>query len=86
MGHHFAQMGHEMGHHSAKMGHEGTPMDIKMVFHAVMVKRQAGRGVYRRFLGAERPKNRVKVAKTAPEPFCDFRRLWYTPSYKFSVL
>jgi hypothetical protein len=21
-----------------------------------------------------------------PEPFCDFRRLWYTPSYRFSVL
>jgi hypothetical protein len=28
----------------------------------------------------------VKVAKTAPEPFCDFRRLWYDPYYKFSVL
>jgi hypothetical protein len=39
-------------------------MDIRMVFHVVV----------------------VKVAKTNPEPFCGFRRLWYTPSYKFSVL
>lgn len=62
MGHHFAQMGH-------KMGHKGTPTDIKMVSHVVMVKRQANSGLSARFLRAEWLKNRVKVAKTDPGPF-----------------
>jgi len=52
-GHHFDQMGHQMGHHFAKMGHEGTPTDIKMVSHVVIVKRQADKGLSTRFLGAE---------------------------------
>jgi hypothetical protein len=67
------------------MGHKGTPTDTKLVSVGVMVKRWASRGVSRRFLGAERPKNRVRAAETDPEPFCDLRRLWYTPSYKFSA-
>jgi hypothetical protein len=46
----------------------------------------ARRGVSRRFLRAERPKNRGRVTKPALEPFCDFRRLWYTPTYKLSAL
>jgi hypothetical protein len=69
MGHHFAQMGHEMGHHSApmghhfvQMGHKGTPTDTKMASHAVMVKHKADRGVSTRFSGAERPKNQVRFA------------------------
>jgi hypothetical protein len=92
MGHQFAQMGHEMGHHAAQMGHhfvqmghERTPTDIKMVSHVVMVKRQANKGLSTRFSGAEWPKNQVTVPKADPTPFCDFRRLWYTPSYKFSA-
>jgi hypothetical protein len=51
-----------------------------------MVKREASRGVSRRFLRAERLINRVRVAKADQEPFCVFRRLWYTPTYKFSAL
>jgi hypothetical protein len=31
-------------------------------------------------------KDQVKVVKTDPEPFCGFRRLWYTLSYRFSIL
>jgi hypothetical protein len=46
---------------------------------------QPSRGVSRRFSEAEWLKSRGKVAKTDPEPFCDFRRLWYTPTYKFSA-
>jgi hypothetical protein len=93
MGYHFVQMGHEMGHHSApmghhfvQMGHKRTPTDTKMASCAVMVKHGASRGVSRRFSGAEWPKNQVRMAKADSEPFCDFRRLWYTPSCKFSVL
>jgi len=56
-----------------------------MVSHVVMVKRKAGRGVTARFSEAEWLKSRGKVAITDPEPFCDFRRLWYTPSDKFSA-
>jgi len=85
MGHHFGSIGHQMGHQSAKMGHKGTPTDTKMMSVGVMVKHLASRGVSRRFLRTERPKNRVRVAKTAPEPFCDFRRLWYTSTNKFSA-
>jgi hypothetical protein len=85
MGHHFDMMGHKMGHQSAKMGHEGTPMDIKMVSHVVIVKRKASRGVSTRFSGAEWLKNEVRVAEADPEPFCDFCGLWYTPTYKFSA-
>jgi len=55
-------MGHKLGHHSAKMGHEGTPTDIKMASHVVMVKHWASRCVSTRFLGAKRPKNQVRVA------------------------
>jgi hypothetical protein len=44
-------------------------MDIKMVFHVVMVKHEASRGVSTRFSGVERLKNQVKVAKTDLEPF-----------------
>ena len=57
-----------------------------MVSRLIMVKRKASRGVSTRFSGAESLKNRVKVAITDWEPFCDFRRLWYIPSYKFSAL
>ena len=45
--------GHHMGHHFAEMGHKGTPTDIKMVSHVVIVKRQADKGLSTRFLGAE---------------------------------
>jgi hypothetical protein len=86
MGHHFGQMGHEMGHHFGHMGHERTPTDTILTSVGVMVKQKARRGVSRQFSEAEWLKNQVKVAKTDPEPFFDFRRLWYTPSYKFSVL
>lgn len=85
MRHHFATMGHEMGHHFVQMGHEGTPMGIKMVSHVVMVKHEASREVSTRFSEPDWLKNRARVAKTDPEPFCDFRRLWYTGSYKFSA-
>jgi len=61
-------------------------MDIKTVSHVVMVKREASRRVSTWFPGAEWLKNRVRVARIDPEPFCDFRWLWYTASYKFSVL
>jgi len=71
-----------MGHHFTKMGHEGTPMDVKMVFHDVMVNREASRRVSTWLSGAEWLKNQIKVAKMDPEPFCDFRWLWYTPSHK----
>ena len=50
------------GHHSAKMGHKGTPMDIKMVSHVVMVKSWASRGVCTPFSEAGWLKDRVKVA------------------------
>jgi hypothetical protein len=60
-------------------------MDTKMVFRVVIVKYSASRGVSTRFTEAERLKNEVKVAKTDPEPFCIFPRLWYTPSCKFSA-
>jgi hypothetical protein len=56
------------------------------VSHIVMVKREASRGVSRRFSKAEWRNNQVRIAKADPGQFCDFRRLWYTPSYKFSVL
>ena len=61
-------------------------MEIKMVSHVVIVKRKASRGVSTRFSGAEWLKNEVRVAKADPEPFCDFRRLWYTSTNKFSAL
>ena len=61
-------------------------MDTKMVSHAVMVKLLDSRGLFTGFSGVEWVKNQVKAAKTDAEPFCDFRRLWYTPTYKFSVL
>jgi hypothetical protein len=60
-------------------------MDIKMVSRVVMVKREAGRGLSTRFLKAEWLKSQVRITKTEPEPFCDFRRLWYTACYKFSA-
>jgi hypothetical protein len=53
MGHHFVQTGHQMGHHFARMGHKGTPTDIKMMPHLVIVKRQADKGLSPRFLGAK---------------------------------
>ena len=77
--------GQQMGHQSAKMGHRGTPTDTILTSVDVMVKRKARRWVSTGFLGAERPKNQVWVAEAAPMPFCDFRRLWYTPTYKFSA-
>jgi hypothetical protein len=73
------------GTHFVQMGHEGTPTDTILMSVGVMVKHQANRGVCVRFSEAEWLKNRGKVAKTNPEPFCDYRRLWYTPSYKFSA-
>jgi hypothetical protein len=85
MGQHFVQMGHEMGHHFGRMGHKGAPTDTILVSVGVMVKRQASRGVCVRFSRAERPNNQARVARADPEPFCDFRRLWYTPTYKFSA-
>jgi hypothetical protein len=62
MGHQSAMMGQQMGHQSAKMGHEGTSTDTILTSAGVMVKRKAGRGSSTRFPGAERPKNRGKVA------------------------
>jgi hypothetical protein len=74
-----------MGHHCTQMGHEGIPMDIKMVSRVVMVKHEAGREVSTRLTEARWLKNKARITKTDPEPFCDSRRLWYTPSYKFSA-
>ena len=85
MGHYSAMMGHQMGHQSAKMGHKGTSTDTILTSVDVMVKRKARRGISTGFPGAERPKNQVWVAKADPTSFCDFRRLWYTPTYKFSA-
>ena len=86
MGHYFAMMGHQTGHQSAMMGHKGTPTDTILTSVDVMVKRKARWGVSAGFSGAEQPKNQVWVAEADPTPFCDFRRLWYTPTYKFSAL
>jgi hypothetical protein len=61
-------------------------MDIKMVSHVVMVKREASREVSTRFSELDWLKKRVKVAITDLEPFCDSRRLWYDSPYKFSAL
>jgi hypothetical protein len=61
----------------------GTPMDVKMVSRVVMVQREAGRGVSTWLSEAEWLKNRVKVAITDLEPFCDSRWLWHTPAYCF---
>ena len=81
MGHHSAQM----GHHFAKMGHEGTPTDIKMVSHVVMVKGQANKGLSTRFLGLSGRKNQVTVPKADPRQFCNFGCLWYNLLYEFSA-
>ena len=86
MGHHSAWMGHKMGHQSPEMGHKGTPMDTILMSADVMVKYRARRGGATRFSGATWLKNGVKVAQADPGQFCDFRRLWYDLSYKFSVL
>ncbi len=53
---------------------------------SVMVKHAASSEVSTRFSGAEWLKNHVRIAKADPTPICDSRRLWYTPSDKFSVL
>jgi hypothetical protein len=61
-------------------------MDTILVSHVVMVKRQVSTGVCARFSEAEWLKNRVKAAKADLGQSCGFRRLSYTPSYKFSAL
>jgi hypothetical protein len=68
------------------MGHEGTPVDVRMVSHVVIVKPWASRGICAWFLEAKWLKHQVRITKTTPGPFCDFPRLWHTPSYKFSAL
>ena len=85
MGHYSAMMGHQMGHQSAKMGHKGTPTDTILMSVGVMVKQKARRGGSMQFSGAGRPKSQVRVAKVDPRQFCDLRRLWYNPPYKFSA-
>jgi hypothetical protein len=52
-------------------------MNTKVVSHVVMVQLQGSTGVCARFSEAEWLKNQVKITQTDPEPFCDFRRLWY---------
>ncbi len=53
--------------------------------HIVRAKHWAGREGYARALEARWLKRPVRITKTDPEPFCDFRRLWHTDSYKFSA-
>jgi hypothetical protein len=82
--------GLQMGHYSVVDGtpngpQNGTPTDTILTLVGVMVKRKARRGGSMQFSGAGRPKSQVRVAKVDPRQFCDIRRLWYNPPYKFSA-
>jgi hypothetical protein len=67
---------------------DGTQRDTNG--HHFDVRRRYGEeeargGASTRFSGAEWSKNQVNVAKTDPEPFCDFRGLCYTSTNKLSA-
>jgi hypothetical protein len=63
-------------------GHKRTPIGSILILTGVphlMFQLQSSREVSSRFSEAEWLKNQVKVAKTDPGQFCDFRRWWYNP-------